>query len=172
MNNNRPYRPKLTFAICGKRHHTRFYPTDQASSDRKGNPRPGTVVDVGVTAVYDTDFYLQAHAGLQGTTRPTHYTILYDENHLSADTLQQGTNSASYMFARATRSVSLVPAAYYADLAAERGRQYLHRILAGSDERATTVASGSAGEEEVLKEAVALWKKGIHENLKDSMFYI
>ena len=46
------YRPKLTIVICGKRHHTRFFPTDSQFADQNGNPRPGTVVDRGVTAVY------------------------------------------------------------------------------------------------------------------------
>lgn len=53
------YQPKLTIVICGKRHHTRFYPTKTEHADRDGNPRPGTVVDRGVTAVYDFDFFLQ-----------------------------------------------------------------------------------------------------------------
>ena len=51
-NIKQPYRPKLTIIICGKRHHTRFYPTDSQFADQNGNPRPGTVVDRGVTAVY------------------------------------------------------------------------------------------------------------------------
>lgn len=55
----KPYRPKLTIVICGKRHHTRFYPTERKDAANDGNPRPGTVVDRGVTAVYDFDFFLQ-----------------------------------------------------------------------------------------------------------------
>ena len=47
-----PYRPKLTIVICGKRHHTRFFPTESQFADQNGNPRPGTVVDRGITAVY------------------------------------------------------------------------------------------------------------------------
>ena len=43
------YKPKLTIIICGKRHHARFFPTDQAHADRNGNTKPGTVVDKGVT---------------------------------------------------------------------------------------------------------------------------
>ena len=55
----KPYTPKLTIVICGKRHHTRFFPTDAEHADKNGNPRPGTVVDRGITAVYDFDFFLQ-----------------------------------------------------------------------------------------------------------------
>lgn len=78
---------------------------------------------------FDFDFYLQAHAGLQGHVKATHYTVVYDENELSADTIQQGTHTASYLYARATKAVSLIPAAYYADLACERGRCFLNDFL-------------------------------------------
>jgi eukaryotic translation initiation factor 2C len=64
--------------------------------------------------VYDNDFFLQAHAGLQGTTRPTHYTVVHDDNELKADVLQGLTHGMAYLFARATKAVSLVPPAYYA----------------------------------------------------------
>jgi hypothetical protein len=53
------YNPKLTIVICGKRHHTRFYPTEAATAAHDGNPKAGTVVDRGVTAVYEFDFFLQ-----------------------------------------------------------------------------------------------------------------
>ncbi|KAI0028802.1 Piwi domain-containing protein, partial [Vararia minispora EC-137] len=65
------YSPKLSVIICGKRHHARFYATTEENADKNGNTRPGTVLDKGVTSIRDYDFYLQAHAGLQGTVRPT-----------------------------------------------------------------------------------------------------
>lgn len=43
----------------GKRHRTRFFPTQVEDADDKANPLPGTVVDRGVTSVYHFDFYLQ-----------------------------------------------------------------------------------------------------------------
>lgn len=58
-NAKQPYRPKLTIIICGKRHHTRFFPTEAPYADQNGNPRPGTVVDRGVTAVYGEGAYGQ-----------------------------------------------------------------------------------------------------------------
>lgn len=52
--------PKLTICICGKRHHTRFYPTDSTNQTKNGNTKPGTIVDKGVGDVYRFDFFLQA----------------------------------------------------------------------------------------------------------------
>lgn len=81
--------PKLSILVVGKRHHTRFYPTQQKDTDGKtGNPKPGTVVDRGVTGEKLFDFFLLAHQGLQGTSKPAHYVVLKDENKLGADQLQ------------------------------------------------------------------------------------
>ncbi|KAI1792391.1 argonaute-like protein [Ganoderma leucocontextum] len=171
-----PYRPKLTIVICGKRHHTRFFPMDPAHAAQDGNPKPGTVVDRGATAVYEYDFYLQAHGGLVGSTRPTHYYVVHDEIGIGADQLQGLTNDVSYMFARATKAVSLVSPAYYADLACERGRCYIHSLLQGISDSGTTATSGS-GEDEVMTEAKKMWRFDSSPNavggaLKDTMFYI
>jgi len=162
------FRPKVTIAICGKRHHTRFYPTTEADADRTSNTKAGTVVDKGVTTVYNFDFYLQAHAGLQGSVRPTHYVVVVDENKFGADEIQKLTHDTSYMFARATKGVSLVSPAYYADIACERGRCYLHDALSSSDDAATT-----DNEEQVYKKAVDRWSKGpTGPVIKNSMFYL
>ncbi|KAG6330100.1 hypothetical protein ID866_8990 [Astraeus odoratus] len=164
------YRPKLTIVICGKRHHTRFYATEESSAAQDGNPLAGTVVDRGVTSVYHFDFFLQAHGGLKGTTRPTHYYVVHDENSFDADTLQGLTHSLSYMFARATKAVSLVSPAYYADIACERGRCYLRKLLQGYAGDGTTASSRS--EDDVMKEARNIWRNGVHKNLEDTMFYL
>ncbi|KAL7268875.1 hypothetical protein RUND412_008489 [Rhizina undulata] len=165
------YRPKITVIIVGKRHHTRFYPTEQDKIDNMGNPAPGTVVDRGVTAVYDFDFYLQAHAGLQGTTRPAHYYVVHDQNKFNADTLQTLTHNLCYLFARATKSVSYCPPAYYADRVCERGRCYIYGLL-NSD--TASVKSGTSDEEAVknYKQAQVTWGAGIHQELAQTMFYL
>jgi eukaryotic translation initiation factor 2C len=113
---------------------------------------------------------VSAHGGLQGTTRPTHYYVVHDEIGFQADQLQGLTNAVSYMFARATKAVSLVSPAYYADLACERGRCYLHKLLQGFPGGGNT--TGSGGEDEVMREAGTLWHGGVSEALKDTMFYL
>ncbi|WVQ76034.1 hypothetical protein IAR50_005670 [Cryptococcus sp. DSM 104548] len=135
------YKPKVTFVICGKRHAMRFFATSDADKDRTGNLPPGTVVDRGVTSPVLFDFYLQAHAGLQGTAKPTHYVVVADELGYTADKLQNLVNVLCYSYARATRSVSLVPVAYYADLIAEKARSWIYN----DDSETATVASTSSG---------------------------
>jgi len=169
------YRPLLSIVICGKRHHARFFPTDSAFADKNGNTRPGTVVDRGITDVFDYDFYLQAHAGLQGSVKATHYTVIYDENRFTADEIQKGTNDASYLYARATRAVSLMPPAYYADLACERGRCYLNDFLV--DDKASTSGASTRGDKKAeemrtFEAAKKAWGRGLHDDMRNSMFYI
>jgi eukaryotic translation initiation factor 2C len=112
---------------------------------------------------FDFDFYLQAHAGLQGNVKSTHYTVVYDESSLSADEIQVGTNNTSWLYARATKAVSLIPPAYYADLACERGRCYLNDFLV--DDRASTAGSGRLSMEEekqrVYEAAENAWGEGV-----------
>ena len=90
--------------------------------------------------------------------------------------LQALTNDVSYMFARATKAVSLVSPAYYADLACERGRCYIHPLLQGISDSGTT-GTGASENEEVMQEARRLWRldkspNGVSGALKDTMFYI
>jgi len=111
---------------------------------------------------------------LQGTTKPTHYYVVHDEIGFKADQLQGLTNALSYMFARATKAVSLVSPAYYADVACERGRCYLRKLLLGhADEGTTASGTASTNEEDVMKEAKVLWGTGVsNSRLKDTMFYL
>lgn len=47
------------------------------------NIHPGTVVDSGVTNARWTEVYMASHKALIGTTRPTLYVLLVDENGLT-----------------------------------------------------------------------------------------
>ncbi|KAF9024374.1 Piwi-domain-containing protein [Hymenopellis radicata] len=169
LNKNNDCNPAVTIIICGKRHHARFYPVSSANGDKNGNTQPGTIVDKGVTGVFDFDFYLQAHAGLKGTVKPTHYNVIYDENNMGADEIQVGTHDSSYMYARATKAVSLIPAAYYADLACERGRIYMNKLMLDDG---TTTAGGTRSDEaeETWRNAVRLWGTGVSIFLREMRF--
>ncbi|KAF3310853.1 hypothetical protein TWF173_009210 [Orbilia oligospora] len=167
------YRPSITLVVVGKRHHTRFYPTEDNSADDRKNCLPGTVVDRGVTDVYNFDFFLQAHKALQGTARPAHYFVLRCENNFSADDLQRMTMNLSHLFCRATKSVSVCPPAKMADLACDRGRIYLQSIMDTTSDAMTESAHGSKETpKEVFDRASRLWGNGVHRDLSHTMFYI
>ncbi|KAM0945217.1 hypothetical protein DsansV1_C10g0100351 [Dioscorea sansibarensis] len=141
------YQPPVTFVVVQKRHHTRLFAnnhSDQRSVDRSGNILPGTVVDSKICHPTEFDFYLCSHAGIQGTSRPAHYHVLWDENKFSADELQSLTNNLCYTYARCTRSVSIVPPAYYAHLAAFRARFYMEPDTSDSGSMSSAAAGRAA----------------------------
>ncbi|XP_050370071.1 protein argonaute 5-like [Argentina anserina] len=156
------YMPPITFVVVQKRHHTRLFPADHNNRglmDRSGNIQPGTVVDTEICHPTEFDFYLNSHAGIQGTSRPAHYHVLLDENRFTGDGLQVLTNNLCYTYARCTRSVSIVPPAYYAHLVAFRARHYID----SDSSDAGSITGGGAHVIRALPE--------IKENVKDVMFY-
>ena len=60
------YRPRITFVVVQKRHHTRLFCEDRRDETGKArNVPPGTTVDSGITHPYEFDFYLCSHFGIQ-----------------------------------------------------------------------------------------------------------
>jgi len=120
------YKPGITFIVVQKRHHTRLFCADKKEqSGKSGNIPAGTTVDIGITHPTEFDFYLCSHQGIQGTSRPSHYHVLWDDNHFDADELQQLTYQLCHTYVRCTRSVSIPAPAYYAHLVAFRARYHL-----------------------------------------------
>ena len=119
------WRPRITYIIVTKRHHVRFFPQSSKGQDRSGNMVPGSVVDTDIVSGRYYDFYLNSHAGIQGTNKPSKYTVLLDENNMNVDALQGFIFRLTHGFVRCNRSVSMVNSAYYAHLLAFRGRAYL-----------------------------------------------
>jgi len=139
------YKPKLTFLIVQKRNHARFFLENQQDGDREGRLPPGTVVDQKVCSPHDFDFFMCSHAGLKGTSKPTHYHVLYDENKFSADKLQELTYGLCHIYQRCTRSVSIPAPAYYAHLAAYRARLYRDEEDSDMSESASKAESDDSG---------------------------
>lgn len=163
--------PRITVVIVGKRHHTRFYPSQAKDMDRGGNCKPGTVIDRGVTEEGVWEFFLQSHAAIQGTARPAHYVVILDEifrhranklNSSASNELEKVTQALCYTYSRATKAVSICAPAYYADILCERGRRYMADLFDGSSDDASSVARGTVNSDAVK----------IHEKLENTMFYI
>ncbi|GAA6062365.1 hypothetical protein JCM10212_004211 [Sporobolomyces blumeae] len=133
------FAPDLTYIVCGKRHHLSMAPKNANEGDRRGNAPSGTTLDSGVTSPVYFDFYCQSHAGLLGTSRSAHYTVLLDENHFSADVLQELVYKLCYTYQRCTRAVSIATPAYYADLLCSRAALLLD---VEHDDSASSLSSG------------------------------
>ncbi|KXH25802.1 piwi domain-containing protein [Colletotrichum simmondsii] len=164
-------RPKISIIVSVKRHQTRFYPTSEADMDPKSrNIKNGTVVDRGITQARYWDFFLTAHTALKGTARPAHYTVLLDEifrdkygvGDRAADSLEKLTHDLCYSFGRATKAVSICPPAYYADIVCERARVHRPEHFDASEASETGSTVGGPSTSSV----------SVHENLKDTMYYI
>lgn len=167
--------PRLTVIIVGKRHHTRFYPTQTKDMDRGGNCKQGTVVDSGVTEEGMWDFFLQSHAVIQGTGRPAHYVVLLDEifrerakklksanpRDTPANELERITQALCYSYSRATKAVSICTPAYHADILCERARRYMADLFEGSSDDASSVGASSVAATVT-----------VHAKLQNTMFYI
>ncbi|KAK3421876.1 protein argonaute 7 [Eucalyptus grandis] len=163
------YRPTVTFVVVQKRHHTRLFPEDADFCSTKSqvfdeNIPPGTVVDTVITHPKEFDFYLCSHSGVKGTSRPAHYHVLVDENEFTSDELQKLVYNLCYTFVRCTKPVSLVPPAYYAHLAAYRGRLYLER-----SEMSAHTRNGYQLSRDAPPKTTPLPK--LSENVKKLMFY-
>ncbi|KAI0305799.1 Piwi domain-containing protein, partial [Multifurca ochricompacta] len=105
----------LVFIVVGKRHHLRFFQgAGPRIHDNTGNVYGGLVVDKEVGSPHKSDFYLQSHPGLKGTSRPSHYVVLYNKLGFSIDIIQQISYFLCYAYARCTRSVS-IPAPVYCE---------------------------------------------------------
>ncbi|KAF6775968.1 hypothetical protein AHF37_04519 [Paragonimus kellicotti] len=120
------YQPGITFIVVQKRHHTRLFCADKKDQmGKSGNIPAGTTVDQVITHPTEFDFYLCSHAGIQGTSRPSHYHVLWDDNRFTADDVQNLTYQLCHTYVRCTRSVSIPAPAYYAHLVAFRARYHL-----------------------------------------------
>ncbi|CAJ2651953.1 unnamed protein product [Trifolium pratense] len=114
------WNPKFVVIVAQKNHHTRFFQTNSPD-----NVPPGTVIDNKICHPRNYDFYLCAHAGMIGTSRPTHYHVLLDEIGFSPDELQELVHSLSYVYQRSTTAISVVAPICYAHLAATQLGQFM-----------------------------------------------
>ncbi|XP_011626455.1 protein argonaute 4A isoform X2 [Amborella trichopoda] len=157
------YRPKITVIIAQKNHHTRFFQRDSSND----NVPPGTVVDSGICHPRNYDFYLCAHAGPIGTSRPVHYHVLMDEIGFSPDDLQMLVYALSHVYQRSTTSISVVSPISYAHLAATQ----MQHILKASDDSSETssIRSGGGGTSTEAVQVPELPK--LHKAVSQSMFF-
>ncbi|XP_037520540.1 protein argonaute-2-like [Rhipicephalus sanguineus] len=148
------YKPGITLVAVQRRHHTRFFCADKKGPPG-GNIPAGTTVDTDVTHPLRFDFYLCSHTGIQGTSRPSYYRMLWDDNCLSPDELHNLTYQLCHTYLRSTRSVSVPAPTYYAQLVGHRARYHVTNSHEGNGD---------------VQEAVAL--PTIHPHTCNTMYFI
>ncbi|XP_015785548.1 protein argonaute-2 [Tetranychus urticae] len=121
------YRPKVTFIVVQKRHHTRLKPLNPDDSEGKAKNVPsGTLVTQKIVSTNNgSDFFLCSHSSSLGTSKPSHYYVLVDDNNFDSGVLYSLTFSLCYIYAKCTRVISIPAPVQYAHLAAFRARQHL-----------------------------------------------
>ncbi|XP_027344511.1 protein argonaute 16 isoform X2 [Abrus precatorius] len=148
--------PKFTVIVAQKNHHTKLFLANGLE-----NVPPGTVVDTTIVHPRNYDFYMCAHAGMIGTSRPVHYHVLLDEIGFSADDLQNLIYSLSYVNQRSTTATSVVAPICYAHHAAAQLGQFL-----SSDDLSKTSSSPALEGNTPIPELPRL-----HSNVQSTMFF-
>ncbi|KRZ66915.1 putative protein tag-76, partial [Trichinella papuae] len=172
------YRPLITFVVVQKRHHARFFCCDEAAARGRGKNIPaGTVIDRVVTSPDEYDFFLCSHHGIQGTSRPTRYYVLYDESNMDANTMQSITYYLCHLYGRCTRSVSIPAPVYFADLVCARARYHVLAALnsglvekfSDEDSNNSSSSSSSSKAESVKTELANII--ALHRRVKKIMYF-
>ena len=160
------YSPKITFLVVQKRHHTRFIPCQESRKFK--NIPPGTVVDTDCVHPTDFDFYLCSHFCVQGTSRPTHYHVLWDDNNFGPDHLQKLTFYLCHIYAKCNRSISIPAPVQYAHLAAYRARVHILGVY-GSESTSASYEEGRRGGNRIIQDYNQTIR--VSPKLKQSMYF-
>ncbi|KAH8999091.1 argonaute-like protein [Lactarius akahatsu] len=161
------FNPTITLIIVGKPRHVRFFPRSKNEGDRGGNCSAGTVVDSDDVNPVEFEFYLQSHGGVPGTARPTHYTVLVDENRFTADGLQALSYALCHVYAPATCSVSIPAPVYYAKLVCSHSKYHFDPRLDVTISETATDTTEATTTLERFRQAF----KPTHELLKGLMYF-
>merc|ERR1712131_566608 len=166
------YQPGITFICVQKRHHMRLFCDDRQDMVGKSNNIPaGTVVDTNICHPSQYDFYLCSHAGIQGTSRPTHYHVLHDDNDYKSNVLQEFTYQLCHTYVRCTRSVSIPAPTYYAHLVAFRARYHMQAVM-DNDSDAGSSFNGRHGQPLTKPDLHKLDKMiTVHSDLSCKMYF-
>lgn len=105
---------------------------------------------------------------LIGTSRPSHYTVIEDDNDFSANDLQKLTYYLCHTYVRCTKSISTPAPVAYAHLAAYRARQhYMSQI----EESTTSSDTSTSGAYHALSQAIVDAIK-VKDDLKHTMYFV
>uniref|UniRef100_A0A0K0EU65 Protein argonaute-2 (inferred by orthology to a D. melanogaster protein) n=1 Tax=Strongyloides venezuelensis TaxID=75913 RepID=A0A0K0EU65_STRVS len=124
------YKPFFVMIVVNKHHNKRFFGID--SNFISTNFAPGVVIDTGCTRADYTEFYLQAHRPLLGTSKIPQYSVIVNECDVTLDECQALILALSFSHQIISNSVSLPEPIYQAGELAKRGN-YLFAVMKKED---------------------------------------
>ncbi|PPQ94823.1 hypothetical protein CVT25_007460 [Psilocybe cyanescens] len=161
--------PKITLIIVGKRHHIRMFPQQAQDADRSGNCQAGTTIDEGLGHPTEFDYYQLTHGGLLGTSRPAHYSVIYDDSNFNADAMQNLSFALCHVYARATRSVSIPAPVYYADIVCSRAKNH---YAPGTNLEGSDSATQTSAQQDVKLETFKRLYQPTHQKMSNLMYFM
>ncbi|KAH7980007.1 hypothetical protein HPB49_012573 [Dermacentor silvarum] len=105
---------------------------------------------------------------LQGTSRPAHYYIVWDDSNFTADELQKLSYYLCHTYARCARSVSIPAPVYYAHLAASRAKNHIVSKVDVSS--SSSDCSGGSGDKVTTSQYVEAIR--VLDALQTSMYFV
>uniref|UniRef100_A0A0N4ZNJ9 Thioredoxin domain-containing protein n=1 Tax=Parastrongyloides trichosuri TaxID=131310 RepID=A0A0N4ZNJ9_PARTI len=124
------YDPSFVMIVVNKHHNKRFFGID--ANFISTNFAPGVVIDTGCTRADYTEFYLQAHRPLLGTSKIPQYSVIVNECEMTLDECQALILALAYSHQIISNSVSLPEPIYQAGELAKRGN-YLFNVMKKED---------------------------------------
>jgi len=155
------------FLFVTKRHHIRFFPINENDcGGRTKNLPAGWVANNSLDSPSCSgDFWLLSHAGILGTSRPSHYVLMHNDFKF----MQQEAEELSYYLCHvhqgASCSVSIPTPIYYADKVCDMARKYYFDPGVNYGD-GTISSSGSIPFNETA------WKRGLRQPQDQCMYWV
>lgn len=119
------YSPQMCVIVVQKRISTRIFATNPSGSQAFSNPKPGSVIDYGITSKEHYDFFLVSQNVNQGTVTPTHYIVAYDDTKMKPDYVQRLSYKMTHMYYNWSGTIRVPAPCQYAHKLAFLTGQYL-----------------------------------------------
>lgn len=159
---------KCMFLFVTKRHHIRFFPaSDQDFGGRTKNLPAGWVADNSLASpISRGDFWMLSHAGLLGTSCPSHYVLMHNDfQFIRQNEAEELSYYLCYLHQGASCSISIPTPIYYADKICDMARKYY--FDPSIDYGDSNISSGGT-----IPFNENAWKRGLRQPRKPSMYWV
>ncbi|KAJ8065322.1 hypothetical protein OCU04_006012 [Sclerotinia nivalis] len=164
--------PKITLLVVGKRHHTRFFPSEEKREKQNHSLESGLLIDTGVVTPNHFSFYLQSHDSALGTAKSAHYIVITNESSYTPEHIQETTNNICFTGSRAFKALSVCTPAKYADILCYRLRCYMKPALDNQYAQAPRTLGFYRRNDEIWNAPRQDRTNPWHRNLDNIMFYL